>query len=85
MIFLHGRFFSFHGRFFSFHGRFFSFHGRSFSYHGGYSEPEAVPVIERMAREASQSDMRDGISGANSPSSLGYFLRGGHELIKPFC
>ena len=53
--------------------------------HGGYSEPEAVPAIERMARAASQSDQRDGISGANVPSSLGNFLWGGHELTKPFC
>lgn len=27
-----------------------------FSYHGGFSEHEAVPAIERMAREASQSE-----------------------------
>lgn len=37
----------------------------AFSFHGGYSEPEAVPGLERMAREASQSEQRDGISGAN--------------------
>ena len=42
-----------------------------FSFHVGYSEPEAVPAIERMAREASQSDMRDGISGAKSSNFLG--------------
>ena len=49
-----------------------------FSYHGGYSEPEAVLAIERMAREASQSDMRHGISGANSPSFL--FLFHGEDM-----
>lgn len=29
-----------------------------------FSEPEAVTAIERMAREASQSEQRNGISGA---------------------
>ena len=43
----------------------------NFSFHGGSAEPEAAPAIERMAREASQSEQRDGISGANPPSSLG--------------
>ena len=34
----------------------FFFPWKIFSSHGGYSEPEAVLAIERMAREASQSE-----------------------------
>lgn len=80
----HGEDFFLPWKIFSFHGEFFSYHGRFFSYHGGYSEPEAVLVMERMAREASQSESGT-VYRATTPQVIFAIPWGGYKLTKSFC
>ena len=70
---------------FSFHGRFFLSMEKLFSYHGGYSEPEAVPAIERWREKRARAKSGTVYRATHLILSLGCQGRGGHELTKPFC